>query len=1036
MRYASKAWRKIIPQWVQAPKYQAWLFALLVCCTLFGLTGWHVLRTYEIVISDSRVTTANLARSMADQAHAVVQEADIVLAGLVERLQAEGAAGVDLARLHRHLVARVAALPRLHHLVVFSATGDALATSFDPMPPINVADRTYFSFHRDHPIAAPLVGSPVQNRADKKWSLTVSRRFDKPDGTFGGVVVAVLDCDTFTQFYASFNIGARGSISLLHENNMPVTRYPLPLDPNFRNVFAAQDWWHQGSAGYGRLISPLDGVARAYSYHRAVDTPLIVVVALAEDDILEVWRHDAWMALAVCSAISALLSLLGWRLARQVQLHEKREIVARRSEEQYRLLADHSTDLIVHLGPDCHRRYVSPSSKHLLGYQPEELLHGHPREITHPEDWPVFEKNFAEVLRSGHAPPITYRVKHKNGLYIWVETQGQSLGSDKGFVLNIRDVTLRKEAEKLLHESNNELRSLNEQLERLARHLTKARDKAELANQAKSRFLAGMSHELRTPLNGILGYAHLLRLESGLNPVQAARVDAMLEAGTHLLQMINRVLDLSEVETGHTETRMSETNPYEVASACLSLVRPSAEAKGLALDLVEASDVCQRITTDPTWLQQILLNLLGNAVKFTARGAVRMRLRTTLDGASLRFEVTDTGPGISTEHRHRLFQEFDRLDAELDGAVEGAGLGLALSARFASMMGGRLGYENNPHGGSVFWLELPLNASEPRAVPASTPLTVVLSPEITQARPLRVLVVDDIAMNRDIAEAFLRTAGHVVVCAEDGTTAVAAAKAAEFDVVLMDVRMPGMDGLEATRRIRALPGSCARVPIVALTAQAFTEQIELCLLAGMDSHLAKPFTPQALLDAVTHAVEKGIVGREASVILSQPTSGNGNVIRARTLPGISVSANPVVTLLDTRAHISGRSLSTSSTSVDLELPVLDMVEFDRMVAFLTPEAVGSYLDTIAERGTALLAELHESEDLVHAKGTLAEAAHTLSGSAGMFGFKRLAAVARSFEHAVQTAAPEAPTVAFHLSITIDATLEKLQSRIPGEVMHE
>lgn len=1005
MRYASKAGRNIIPQWARAPEHHAWLFALLVCCTVFGTTGWRVLRAHDVEISDSRVATANLARSMADQAHAVVREADIVLTDLVERLQAEGASDAALGRLHRHLVARVAAVPTLHHLVVFSAAGDALTASFDPMPPVNVADRAYFAFHRDHPTAGPLVGPPVQNRIDRNWSVTVSRSFDKPDGTFGGVVVAVIDCDTFTKFYASFDVGANGSILLLHRSGSIVARYPLPPDPDFRSLpatrAATQDWWQQGVLGNGRILSPLDGIARAYSYQRLDTLPLMVVVALAEVDLLEAWRHDAWIAFAVCLVISAVLSLLGWRLAHQIRLREKREIVVRRSEEQYRLLANHSTDLIVHLGPDCHRRYVSPASQHLLGYQPEELLHGHPRETTHPEDWPVFEKNIKEVLRSGHAPPFMYRIRRKDGAYIWVETQGQSFGGDNSFILSIRDVTHRKKAEELLHNTYKDLSSANTQLERLARHLTKARDKAELANQAKSRFLAGMSHELRTPLNGILGYAHLLRLEPGLNTVQAGRVDTMLEAGAHLLQMINRVLDLSEVEAGHTETRLSEINPHEVARACLGLVRPPAEVKGLALDLITAPDVCQRITTDPTRLRQILLNLLGNAVKFTAQGGVQMRLRTTLDGASLRFEVADTGPGIPTEHRHRLFQEFERLDAEADGAVEGAGLGLALSARLASMMGGRLGHENNPHGGSLFWLELPLAASEPTGAPASTLLAVVPSPEATQAPPLRVLVVDDVAMNRDIAGAFLRTAGHVVVCAEDGTTAVAAAEAAEFDVVLMDVRMPGVDGLEATRRIRALPGTRAQVPIVALTAQAFTEQIEQCLLAGMDSHLAKPFTPQALLDAVMDAVEKGSARREVSVVPPHAISGHGKSLL----------------------------INTESTSGDLDLPVLDMAEFESTAAFLAPEAVASYLQTIAGRGTALLDALHASGDLVHATGPLAEAAHTLSGSAGMFGFKRLAAVARCFEHAVQTAAPEAHAVALHLSATIDATLEELQNRI-------
>lgn len=193
----------------------------------------------------------------------------------------------------------------------------------------------------------------------------------------------------------------------------------------------------------------------------------------------------------------------------------------------------------------------------------------------------------------------------------------------------------------------------------------------------------------------------------------------------------------------------------------------------------------------------------------------------------------------------------------------------------------------------------------------------------------------------------------------------------------------------------------ARVPVVALTAQAFAEQIEQCLLAGMDSHLAKPFTPQALLDAVTCAVEMGKARGKASVAPPHATSSYGTSLL----------------------------VSTVSTLADLELPVLDMAEFDRTAAFLAPEALASYLQTIAGRGTALLDELHASGDLVHAKGTLAESAHTLSGSAGMFGFKRLAAVARRFEHAVQTAAPEASAVALHLSVTIDASLEELRNRV-------
>jgi PAS domain S-box-containing protein len=452
-------------------------------------------------------------------------------------------------------------------------------------------------------------------------------------------------------------------------------------------------------------------------------------------------------------------------------------------------------------------------------------------------------------------------------------------------------------------------------IDRFSRHLVEARERAERANRAKSRFLAGMSHELRTPLNGILGYAHLLHIEGGLTPAQEARVDAMLEAGKHLLEMITCVLDLSEIEVDHLVLRPVELNVQAITAACFDLVRSMADAKGLGLIILAGPDTSPKLIADPTRLRQILLNLLGNAVKFTNQGTIELRLRTLADGSALRIEAADTGPGISAEQRHRLFQDFDRLGIEATGEIEGAGLGLALSAWLATLMGGRLGHDDNPAGGSVFWLELPLD-------------TVAVSPSLDMApgfdaperqtvlapdRILHVLVVDDVLMNRDIAGSFLRAAGHQAICVEGGAEAVAAAASTDFDVVLMDVRMPEMDGLEATRRIRALEGARGRVPIVALTAQAFTDQIAECRKAGMDSHLAKPFDPETLLAAVVQAFTAGWTPGE------------------RPNP---VSTQTTVPILVIAPVISPDSL------------VFDPTIFERTTAFFSPEVVASYLEIL------------------------------------------------------------------------------------------
>jgi signal transduction histidine kinase/DNA-binding NarL/FixJ family response regulator len=362
---------------------------------------------------------------------------------------------------------------------------------------------------------------------------------------------------------------------------------------------------------------------------------------------------------------------------------------------------------------------------------------------------------------------------------------------------------------------------------------------------AKTRFVAAMSHELRTPLNSLLGYAELLAMDGGMGPVQAGRLTAMRSAGEHLRSVIDKVLDFGRVESQASQTPPACTDLHALMADCLSMVHPIAAAKGLALSNDVAAELPRHIMADAAAIRQVLLNLLGNAVKFTNRGAVA--LRAVPCPAGLRFVVADTGIGIPASQHGRLFQPYERLGADRMG-VSGAGLGLAITAGLVARMGGRIGHDANRAGGSVFWVELPL-----REASAAPPEPAIEPPAAT--RSLRILVVDDSAMNRDITEGLLRTAGHVVSQADNGEAALRLVAAQDFDVVLMDLRMPVVDGMTAVRQIRAMPGPRGQTPVIAVTAQVMDDEGAALLAAGFQGLLIKPIERVSLLASVAAAAE-------------------------------------------------------------------------------------------------------------------------------------------------------------------------------------
>ena len=437
------------------------------------------------------------------------------------------------------------------------------------------------------------------------------------------------------------------------------------------------------------------------------------------------------------------------------------------------------------------------------------------------------------------------------------------------FVLKDRLSRMVPAIEHCLHEAEHRRRSFRADLEyQAAMHAQlEARERAEQASRAKTDFLARMSHEIRTPMNAILGLAHLL-LRMPLPPEVAARIEKIEKSGYHLHSVINDVLDLSKIEAGRLELDETCFSLDVLLDDVASIIADAAEARGLKIETDVAERECW-FHGDVTRLRQALLNYASNAVKFTHGGSVTLRARrleTCDDSSLIRFAVCDTGIGIAPEVQARLFEDYRQADAGTARDYGGTGLGLAITRQLAELMGGEAGVDSTPGQGSTFWFTARLRNGQQACAMAGTESDML---EILRSRHAgaRLLLVEDNGIAREVVQEMLQAAGLVVEAAVDGHEAVARVRESRYDLILMDMRMPGMDGLQATRAIRALPG-CATLPILALTANAFEQDRRASEKAGMNDYLVKPVKPSVLYATLAKWLVAALLVTESAAAVS------------------------------------------------------------------------------------------------------------------------------------------------------------------------
>ncbi len=866
------------------------LFACLVLIALvLAAAGISVWDSRRHAIEEAQNRLGQLGTVLAEQTARAVQSVDLVLQATRDQILTSGIDTPDEFRqwlagrdTHIALSDRLRNLNQASALALVGADGRVVNTSrLWPAAPTDVSDYAFFQHFQQRTANDVYISEPMLSRLGKTWTVYLVRSIRAPDGTLVGMVSSAIALPYFQDFYRAVLRDRSSSIAVVRRDGKVLLQHPgsAPDGERIRSNAAWHDAVLQGGGTY-RAAAPQGNAAQYVSVHPLWEYPLVVDVSELEDSILAPWRHQSAMiglgAMAMLVAVILLFRMLsqqfralGRSQASLAQRNAELEQTQVRLETQAEELHDAAAAL---RRSQCELAENSHVLERTFEFMEQGIMMVNADRVVVvcnlramqmldlPPDMMSSRPNFADVLahqwrseefvrtpadiqdfiRSGGIldTPHVYERRRPNGMVVEVRSTPLPGG---GVVRTYTDVTERKAAEE-------RAAAAREQAEA-------ARSQAERANNAKSEFLANMSHEIRTPLNGIIGMNAIL-LDTQLSAAQRECAVAVQDSARALLGVINDVLDVSKLEAGRVELDPVEFDLPELVTAVVTLLAPRAREKRLELRTRIDPAAQRRVHADALRLRQILLNLVGNAIKFTERGSVDVGLQllsrdAAEQTAEVCFEIRDTGIGMTPETQARLFQKFSQGDSSISRRFGGTGLGLAITRQLVDLMGGTIEVESEADEGSCFRVRLRLNLVQEIEPPVDG--RPASAGEVGLSG-LRVLVADDNLVNQRLMAALLQGMGHKADPASNGREAVEAVLRTRYDVVLMDVQMPVMDGVQATRRIRALPPPHNSVPIVALTADVVAGAEERYRTAGMDAYLSKPLSRVTLESTLEEVV--------------------------------------------------------------------------------------------------------------------------------------------------------------------------------------